>query len=104
MPTDVVELTISKMIISKKLYSNLLAINDIHFNKLFVLVVEFAGQSYSSPFGFNFHFAFDVKPDPNDVTQLIAEPSDKRYIFSNPMRFHNSIAFDFFTTKPYIFE
>ncbi len=42
--------------------------------------------------------------DPNDVTQLIANPFQSTITFPNAIRFDNTLSFEFYTFKPYEFE
>lgn len=79
-------------------------IEDLYYGKIYVLVSEFSTQAYVNHNGFKYHFGFDVSQDPNDVTQLIANPFQSTITFPNAVRFDSTLSFEFYTFKPYEFE
>jgi hypothetical protein len=97
-------LQISPVVLSRKFISSTTAIEDLYFQKLYVLVTEFATQAFNSHNGFKYHFSFLVEQDPADMTQLIATPVIDTFSLPNAIRFDNVLSFEFYTHKPYELE
>ena len=103
-PTQVVQIQISPILMSRKFNTPVSRQDDLYYGKLFVLVTEFNNQAYSSHNGFKFHFGFDVTQDPNDVTQMIAKPFKDTVTFPNAVRFDSTLSFELYTYRAYDLE
>ena len=56
------------MRMSRKFEITTTDIDDLYFSKIYVLVNPFSSQSYISADGFRYHFAFETRDDPSDLT------------------------------------
>jgi hypothetical protein len=66
--SQVTQIQISPIVLSRKFITTSTAIEDLYFQKLYVLVSEFATQAYNSHNGFKYHFLCEVEQDPADLT------------------------------------
>ena len=59
------------MIYFGKKFTSTVHVDELASGKIYLYIEELGGNSYSSAYGFNYHFMFNLSDDPSDNTRYI---------------------------------